>query len=70
VRGYLEANGKFQFDENWSLTAYGRYASDRTFLRRYDISRDDRLRSSINLERIGKNSYFSLRLGRPDPAHR
>ncbi|PTR12466.1 MULTISPECIES: LPS-assembly protein LptD [unclassified Novosphingobium] len=59
-RGYLEANGKLQFDENWSLTAYGRYASDRTFLRRYDISRDDRLRSSINLERIGDDSYFSL----------
>ncbi|OYW16455.1 MAG: organic solvent tolerance protein [Novosphingobium sp. 12-64-8] len=59
-RGYFEANGKFQFDENWSVTGYGRYASDRTFLRRYDISRDDRLRSSVNLERIGDNSYFSL----------
>ena len=60
VRGYFEANGHFQFDPNWSLTAYGRYATDRTFLRRYDISRDDRLRSSLNLERIDTNSYFSL----------
>lgn len=59
-RGYLEANGRFQLSENWSLTGYGRYASDRTFLRRYDISRDDRLRSNFNLERIDANSYFSL----------
>lgn len=59
-RGYFETNGRFQFGEHWSLTGYGRYASDRTFLRRYDISRDDRLRSTINLERIDDNSYFSL----------
>ena len=59
-RGYLEANGRFQLSDAWSLTGFGRYASDRTFLRRYDISRDDRLRSSINLERIDQSSYFSL----------
>ncbi|KUR73046.1 organic solvent tolerance protein [Novosphingobium fuchskuhlense] len=59
-RGYFETNGRFQLGENWSLTGYGRYASDRTFLRRYDISRDDRLRSTIALERIDANSYFSL----------
>lgn len=60
VRGYLAANGRFQFSPNWSLTFSGRIATDRTFLRRYDISRDDRLRSTINLERIGDDSYFSL----------
>ncbi|MBS0475459.1 MAG: LPS-assembly protein LptD [Proteobacteria bacterium] len=60
VRGYLGANGRFQFDPNWSLTFSGRLASDRTFLRRYDISRDDRLRSMIDLERIDSSSYFSL----------
>lgn len=59
-RGYLYANGRFQFDPNWSLTFSGRVASDRTFLRRYDISRDDRLRSNVSLERIDPNSYFSL----------
>ena len=60
IRGYFEANGRFQLSENWSLTGYGRYASDRTFLRRYDISRENRLRSTINLERIDTDSYFSL----------
>jgi LPS-assembly protein len=59
-RGYLYTNGRFQFDPNWSLTFSGRLASDRTFLRRYDISRDDRLRSTIDLERIDPDSYFSL----------
>ncbi|MCK0098141.1 LPS assembly protein LptD [Qipengyuania sp. S6317L1] len=59
-RGYLAANGRFIFSPEWSLTGSIRLASDRTFLRRYDISRDDRLRSTINLERIDDNSYFSL----------
>ncbi|MEO1048756.1 MAG: LPS assembly protein LptD, partial [Pseudomonadota bacterium] len=59
-RGYLFANGRFQFDPSWSLTGSVRLASDRTFLRRYDISRDDRLRSTVNLERIDKDSYLSL----------
>ena len=59
-RGYIFANGKFQFDPNWSLTGSLRMVSDKTFLRRYDISRDDRLRSTVNLERIDADSYFSL----------
>lgn len=60
VRGYIFANGRFQLDPHWSLTGSLRLTSDRTFLRRYDISRDDRLRSMIELERIGRNSYFRL----------
>lgn len=59
-RGYVDANGRFQFSPDWSLTGSLRLASDRTFLRRYDISRDDRLRSTINLERITDRSYFSV----------
>ena len=59
-RGYLFANGRFQFNPEWSLTGSIRLASDRTFLRRYDISRDDRLRSMVELERIDDDSYLSL----------
>ncbi len=59
-RGYLEGAAKFQLNTNWSVAASGRYASDRTFLRRYDISRDDRLRSTFAAERIDDKSYFSL----------
>lgn len=60
LRGYLFANGKLQFDPRWSLTSSIRLASDRTFLRRYNISYDDRLRSMANLERIDESSYFSV----------
>ena len=73
LRGYLEGNGRFQFGPNWSLTGSLRIASDRTFLRRYDISRDDRLRSTFALERTDDNSFLAiegwatqtLRLGQP-----
>ncbi|QZH75203.1 MAG: LPS-assembly protein LptD [Erythrobacter sp.] len=59
-RGYFAANGRFQLDENWTATGSLRLASDRTFLRRYDISREDRIRSVIELERIDRNSYVSI----------
>lgn len=60
LRGYLFANGRFQLDPNWSVTGSARFATDRTFLRRYDISRDDRLRSTVNVERIDSDSYLSF----------
>jgi len=60
IRAYLEGNGKFQLDPEWSVTAAGRYVTDRTFLRRYDISRDDRLRSFVDAERITDDIYVSI----------
>ncbi len=60
IRAYLEGNGRFQLTPLWSVTASGRYVTDRTFLRRYDISRDVRLRSVVNAERISSNSYISI----------
>jgi LPS-assembly protein len=60
LRGYLFTNGRFQLDPNWSVTGSVRVATDRTFLRRYDISRDDRLRSTVEVERIDPNSYLSI----------
>ncbi len=59
-RGYIEASGEFRPTENWTLSGSIRRASDRTFLRRYYISRDDRLRSTLRAERIDENSYFRL----------
>jgi LPS-assembly protein len=60
TRGYVFANGRIQLSSNWSVTASARYASDRTFLRRYNISRDDRLRSMFDVERADANSYLSV----------
>ncbi|WP_240699971.1 LPS-assembly protein LptD [Sphingomonas gei] len=59
-RGYLDAVGRFQLSPEWSASTSLRIATDRTFLRRYDISRDDRLRNNARLERIDADSYFSI----------
>ncbi len=59
-RGYLDASGKFQLNPRWSISGSLRLVTDRTFLRRYDISRDDRLRSVIEVERVTPSSYFSI----------
>jgi LPS-assembly protein len=59
-RGYVDANGRFQIDKRWSVNSSIRLVTDRTFLRRYDISRDDRLRSNFELQRLTRTSYFSL----------
>jgi LPS-assembly protein len=60
IRGYIFTNGRWQLDPEWTLAASMRVASDRTFLRRYDISREDRIRSTINAQRIDQNSYLSI----------
>jgi LPS-assembly protein len=60
VRGYFEGNGRFQLDPYWTLTGSLRAATDKTVARRYDITRDDRLRSFINAERIDLDSYISI----------
>ncbi len=59
-RGYLDASGKFQLNPQWSIKSSIRLVTDRTFLRRYDISRDDRLRSVIDVERVTPSSYLSI----------
>ncbi|MGE4323950.1 MAG: LPS-assembly protein LptD, partial [Sphingobium sp.] len=60
LRGYIDATGGLQLSPEWSVSGSIRAATDRTFLRRYDISRDDRLRSTLQAQRIGENSYFSI----------
>jgi LPS-assembly protein len=59
-RGYFDANGTFQLGPDWTISGSARLTSDKTFLRRYDISDDDRLRSTINAERITADSYLSI----------
>lgn len=60
IRGYIAANGRYQFNQNWSATFGLRLTSDETFLRRYDLSREDRLRNFVQVERIDQNSYLSI----------
>jgi LPS-assembly protein len=60
LRAYFEGNGKAQLNPLWSITGSFRVATDKTLTRRYDITRDDRLRSFINAERISPNSYITI----------
>jgi LPS-assembly protein len=60
LRAYIEANGRLQFSPEWSLTSSIRLATDKTVTRRYDLTRDDRLRNFVEAERITPNSYISI----------
>ncbi|WP_294010605.1 LPS assembly protein LptD [Sphingomonas sp.] len=60
LRAYFEGNGRAQFNPLWSLTGSFRVATDKTVTQRYDITRDDRLRSLVNAERITPDSYISI----------
>jgi len=60
IRGYAFANGRLQHSSAWRSTFGVRLTTDDTFLRRYDISRDDTLRNFYTLERLGGNSYLSI----------
>ena len=59
-RGYFAANGQLQHNLNWRSTFSFRYATDDTFTRVYDITYDDTLRNTYNLERFDANSYLSI----------
>ncbi|CAN5851584.1 LPS-assembly protein LptD [soil metagenome] len=59
-RGYIDGVARYQLDPKWSVTGSLRLTTDRTFLRRYDISNDERLRTTAKVERIDTNSYFAI----------
>src|SRR4029453_10035317 len=60
LRGYFEANGRFQLDPYWTVKSSLRAATDKTVARRYDITRDDRLRNFVSAERIDLDSYLAI----------
>jgi LPS-assembly protein len=60
IRGFIDANGTWQLGPNWTIKGALRAETDRTFMKRYDVSNDDRLRSTLRAERIDDDSYFSI----------
>jgi LPS-assembly protein len=60
LRAYVEGNGRFQFSPEWRLTSSLRAATDKTVTRRYDLTRDDRLRNTVALERITPGNYIAI----------
>ncbi len=60
-RGHVAAEGKFNHSKNWRSTVQINWASDDTYLRRYDISDADTLTSQYLLEGFFDRSYVSAR---------
>jgi LPS-assembly protein len=60
LRGYLDGVARYQLSPEWSASGSLRITTDRTFLRRYDISRDDRLRNTAQVERVDPNSHLRV----------
>jgi len=59
-RGFIDADGTYQFGSHWTLHGQLRLETDRTFMKRYDISADDRLRSVLEADRIDHNSMLTI----------
>ena len=60
IRGYFDTNGRWQLSPEWSVTESLRLATDKTVTQRYDITYDDRLRNTVNVERITPDTYISI----------
>ncbi|MFC3050976.1 LPS-assembly protein LptD [Kordiimonas pumila] len=60
-RGHVESEGQFGHGPKWRSTYQLNWASDDTYLRRYDISDADTLTSEYKLEGFLGQSYFSAR---------
>lgn len=61
TRGHIFAEGSFQHSENWRSKINVNYASDDTYLGRYEISNTDTLVSEYLLEGFFGASYVSTR---------
>jgi len=60
IRGYADISGRFQPSSEWTLSGSMLATTDKTFMRRYDVSDSDRLRSTLSAERITADSYLSI----------
>lgn len=59
LRGHVFSNGQFLHGKNWRSTYKVEWASDDTYLRRYDFSAKDTLTSQYHLEGFYGRSYIS-----------
>lgn len=60
-RGYFEGQGRIEHGKGWVSSFSARLTNDDNFLGRYQVSLDQRLRSTYALEHFEKNRYFSVR---------
>jgi LPS-assembly protein len=59
LRGDLDATVRWDMNESWRSGTNIRFASDRTYLRRYNFDAPTWLTSNLFAERLTSNSYFS-----------
>lgn len=62
LRGHLFSNGQFTHGEHWRSTYQLKFASDDTYLTRYDWSEEDTLVNSYELEGFFDNHYINARM--------
>ncbi len=60
-RGALDARGRVVHGGGWQSTFSSRLTNDDNFLGRYQVSLDNRLRTTYALERLEPDRYFSVR---------
>lgn len=60
LRGHVFGNARYKLDGNWRGGFDVAWASDDTYLKRYDISRADRLRNNLFIDRLDPRSYFAV----------
>ncbi len=58
--GHLFGSGRFQLNDHWRAGFDAQLSSNDTFLKRYDISSEDRLVNDIYLESFSGRSHFAL----------
>jgi len=60
IHGHIEGRGLFDIGSDFKWGFDGIYVSDTGYLRRYDISDDDRLTSELFLRRYRRDGFFDL----------
>lgn len=60
IRGYIDAHGTYQLGPHWTLSGELRAETDKTFMYRYAINNDDRLRSTLEADRIDDDSLLTI----------
>ena len=58
-RGSFSASGNFKFG-NWNLDFNGKFVSDDTFLRRFDLNDDTEIKSYLSLNRNWRNAQLEI----------
>ena len=75
LRGHVDAEGRFDIDENWRWGFDLDRASDDAYLKRYNLGYEETLRSDLFVERFEGRNYFTAqglsfqRLRREDDQH-